>query len=232
MSHSCTNRHSLVAFLSVSEFVFFILGVVFGAITSFFLSNAAAMPHFQIRGLPSGQVSGGSFRVSTITMSSDPGFVDIYVGKKRKPGGRRFRRFGGRTGWTLFTLPFERLTALECRAAIGEEGSDERSALWWLRPNEQNAVANVISISPGKSGNLRIFAWEDAKPDKYFYYQPIDEETGSVSIPPESAKMTGNKTFVLTLTYLYRLQKHFKIEVLQEPGVSLQITLPDGGKSI
>jgi hypothetical protein len=203
--------------------VLLLVGAILGAFATILMQGYLTRPRLRIAGSGGGIGPAQGFRQVAITIRNEPGFLNLRLGHTTILGKRVIK------GRTIFSVPFERLPAYDCTAMMIAEGARQGVGLWWLLPEGENAVNNTLTIVPGKTASLSLFVREESDSDHYFPYQPASVSSGVPAVPPNSARMAGERTFDVTLHYSYGQEMmKFKVSVYVDPQGNLHLEMPSG----
>ena len=129
----------------------------------------------------------------------------------------------------MFSLPFQRMPAYQCTAVLIEKGAPQGVGLSWRGQGESAWGAGPITIDPGTSAALAVFARLDPNPNPlaYFPYQPASSADATPRIPQVHAMLTGARSFELWINYLYgRKRNTYELSIYIDPNGNLQFRTP------
>jgi hypothetical protein len=209
---------------AVLNVVLLIVGALVGVGGTVLAQGLLNRPKIRMSGGGGGMGPVSGFRLVYLTVENEPGFLSLRLGQTTILG-RRIHN-----GKILFSLPFQRLPAYQCTAWVKEQGAPQGVGLSWRVPGGSWG-GGPITIEPGTSAQLGVFARQDPNPNPvaYFSYPPTSNTDETPRIPPPQAAFTGARTFELWIDYLYgRKRNKYELSIYIDPGGNLQFQMPNG----
>ena len=207
----------------VLSVVLLIVGALVGVGGTLIAQGLMNRPKLRISGGGGGIGPVSGFRYVYMNVENEPGFLSFRLGQTTILGKRIHR------GKMVFSLPFQRMPAYQCTAVLIENGAPQGVGLSWRGQSESAWGAGPITIDPGTSAALAVFARLDPNPNPlaYFPYQPASSADATPRIPQVHAMLTGARSFELWINYLYgRKRNTYELSIYIDPNGNLQFRTP------
>lgn len=197
----------------------FVLGVVLGVWGNFYVVR----PKLRVTG--SGGGSDNRFATNQVTITNVPGFFGVRLEPTTIFGSRVHPRI--EKGLTANRYP-----ANECTAHLLDEDGNHITGLYWRSETSPGKFDNVVSIGPGESVHLMLFARLANEPLRYFIFQPAGADTNDPRVPPAEVRFTDSKKFRIRVIYSYGRQKlEVRAEMAKRYNGRLYYRVGTGGGS-
>ncbi len=174
-----------------------LLGAALGAWYTVYLRR----PTLKVTGSGGGGGPGPGHHQNQIEIMNQPGLLGIRFGATIIFGKRLH-------GPVERGLTVDRNPANECRASLYDKKTGKHVAMLWWRSSHDPAppLHPTVTLQSGQSATLMLFARLDDEPTKYFVFAP-DPTSSGPKIPPDQAKFTESREFVIRIDYSYGRQK-------------------------
>jgi hypothetical protein len=109
-------------------------------------------------------------------------------------------------------LLLERQIAKKCIGMIVDKETHETiGGLVWASTRDGQRYVHEVAISSDASRELMLFAWLPGDNGRFFVFQPDPKVRGAVVVPPEPARLLGDREFELHV--YYSLNRRFEATI-------------------